>query len=194
MSPANSFRERLRTETTDVHLRLEGRLDILTRLANPSARLDIMQRFRGLHDGAERVLSPLLGRMEGLRYAERRKTSYLDADICTLGGVVAASAPYSPFTVRSEGEALGLLYVLEGSTLGGRVIFREMTRRGVSSEGLSFFDAYGPDTGLMWREYVAVLEREAQRGGAELQDEIVQGAVSGFRQVELWLCGEAAAA
>ncbi|WP_143061910.1 biliverdin-producing heme oxygenase [Faunimonas pinastri] len=165
----------------------------MTRLANPRDRLDILLRFRSLHDGAERVLSPLLGGMEGLRYAERRKTPYLDADIRTLGGVVAASAPYSPFTVRSEGEALGLLYVLEGSTLGGRVIFREMTRRGVSSEGLSFFDAYGSDTGLMWRECLAVLEREAHRGGADMQDEIVQGAVSGFRQVELWLCGTAAA-
>ena len=194
VSPTKSFRDLLRTATAEAHLSLESRLDILSRLSERVARLETMIRFRTMHAAAEERLAPIVGALDGLAYSQRRKTGLLDADIRVLGGSAAASPPHSLFTVRSKGEALGLLYVLEGSTLGGRMIFREMQGRGISSEGLSFFDAYGSDTGLKWREFLVVLEREAERGGAEMRDEIVSGAISAFRQIEAWLCGEAVAA
>ena len=48
---------------------------------------------------------------------------------------------------------LGALYVLEGATLGGQVLRREMAQRlGVNADnGGAFLDVYGAETGRRWR-------------------------------------------
>lgn len=55
--------------------------------------------------------------------------------------------------------------------------------------GLGYFDAYGAQTGQRWRDFTAVLDREAARGDEGTRDAIARGAGLGFRHVEAWLCG-----
>ena len=98
-----------------------------------------------------------------------------------------AAAPEAPPPVGSLGEALGLLYVLEGSTLGGKVIRRQVEASGGDMAGLTFLDPYGAQAGERWRSFLAVLDRAA---GAEPEG-AVAGARAGFRHAELRLCGEA---
>lgn len=187
-APAETVLQRLRRSTHAAHERLEARLDVVARLCDPAGRRWLMGRFWGLHAGAERALAPVLGEMDGLDYAGRRKSAILARDLADLGvepeGVGVQLPP------MSRGEALGVLYVLEGSTLGGRVIAREMMAAGQPTTGLSFFDAYGAATGARWRAFTAVLEAEIERGRPGLQDDVVRGAITGFGVVEAWLCGE----
>lgn len=80
----------------------------------------------------------------------------------------------------------GILYVLEGATLGGQVILRRLgTRVGISATyGGRFFASYGPDVGRMWRSYVEVLERFGATPKAQV---IEQSAVAAFQAFDEWL-------
>jgi heme oxygenase len=83
--------------------------------------------------------------------------------------------------------ALGALYVLEGSTLGGRIILRHLETHTVDipSDAMSFFAGHGAETGSMWRAFVAKLDTF----GALNPDACTaakDGAQSAFRTVIAW--------
>ena len=86
----------------------------------------------------------------------------------------------------SRAEALGWLYVLEGSSLGGKVIRKQVTSSGGDMTGLGFLDPYGAELGARWRAFLNVLEREG-RSEADLEA-MVAGAQAGFRYAEACLC------
>jgi heme oxygenase len=62
-------------------------------------------------------------------------------------------------------KAFGCLYVMEGSTLGGKIIYNILKKQlGLSdSAGASFFYGYGPATGEKWKTFGASLEAFAGR-------------------------------
>jgi heme oxygenase len=106
-----------------------------------------------------------------------------------LASFAAPPLPAFP-SPASPSEALGLFYVLEGSTLGGRLILRELARRGVDLADLTFLDPYGTETGARWRSFLAVLERETGFGDERRIEEAERGAVRGFAHAERILCGD----
>ena len=180
---------RLRCATEEAHGRLEERLEIVQRVCSRAERLAAVERFWGLHEGAERALAPMLGDVDGLDFAARRRAELIEADLADLGGNKPSSVPVCPVEhTKSRAEALGFFYVLEGSTLGGKVIRRELAALGQDATGLSFLDPYGPDTGERWRSLLAVLRRESPSGTGAVADEMVRGAVSAFKHAEGWLC------
>jgi len=67
--------------------------------------------------------------------------------------------------------ALGSLYVIEGSALGGQVIARGLaSRHAIGPEtGGAYFWGWGAETGARWREFRALLE-------SELADDAAAGA------------------
>jgi heme oxygenase len=92
---------------------------------------------------------------------------------------------------RSAAEALGMLYVLEGSTLGGRMILRALAERGVHDPALQFLDPYGTDTGARWRAFLDVLARETGDDEERIAA-ACRGGVTAFRHAADVLCGERA--
>lgn len=65
--------------------------------------------------------------------------------------------------VRDRADLLGLLYVKEGSLLGGRVIQRHLnTNLPTEQNSLRFFAGLGDDTGRHWRELLQALEQYSQ--------------------------------
>ena len=180
---------RLRHATGEAHERLESKLDIIQRVRTLQERQVLVGRFWGLHEGAERALGPTLETVEDLDYPARRRAGLIEADLANLGGNEPAPLPVCPVEdARSRAEALGFFYVLEGSTLGGKIIRRELAALGHDATGLSFLDPYGAEAGERWRSFLAVLRRECPSGEGDLADETVGGAVSGFRHAECWLC------
>jgi heme oxygenase len=179
-----SILDHLRTATRDLHAGLEARLDVFARVANPAARRDMVGRFLAFYRPAETALARMLGDEPDLDFDARRKVPALERDAATLRAAPPADAPLTPPAGRSE--ALGFLYVLEGSTLGGRVIDKQLRLRGLSPEGLSFFQGYGEATGARWKAFCAVLERADDKAAA------ARGARSAFAQIEAWMCEAAA--
>jgi heme oxygenase len=176
---------RLRAATHPCHQRLEDRIDILQRVRTLAGRRTLAQRFHALHTEAEAALAPWLSHVEGLEFEGRRRSPLLARDLEALGAPPAAG-PKDPIRVTGVAEALGRLYVLEGSTLGGRVIRREVAAAGGDMDGLSFLDPYGERTGERWRAFLEVVAAETD------VEALVAGAVAGFAHAETRLCDEAA--
>ena len=89
--------------------------------------------------------------------------------------------------IAGGGTALGILYVFEGATLGGRVVERHVAPRLrlTSHDGIAFFHGYGERTGEMWGLFGHEMNRWVARHGRS--DEIVNGAVMCFDALEQWL-------
>lgn len=173
--------DHLRAATRDLHDGLEARLDVFARVADPARRREMVGRFLAFYRPAEAALARVLGEEPDLEFAARRKTPALERDVAALKAAPPADAPLAPPSGRCE--ALGFLYVLEGSTLGGRVIDKQLRLRGLSAEGLSFFQGYGEATSARWKAFCAVLERADDKAAA------ARGARSAFAQMEAWMCG-----
>ena len=184
---------RLRTATATAHQRLEDDLDIFGKVAGADSRRRLVERFHGLHVGAERALSPWLHDIDGLVFGERSRLPALDRDLKALGATVAGLVPVCAVaSPASVAEALGMLYVLEGSTLGGHVIGRRMASEGLDRVGLTFLDPYGARVGERWRDFLAVLERETASDAA--REAAATGARRAFAVTHDWLCAEVVAA
>lgn len=93
-------------------------------------------------------------------YAQLRKAEWILEDLAALGEPAIDIPIYHfDFTISSHADALGALYVTEGSTLGGKVICKTIaTNLGKTDfEGLKFFNGYGNDTGRRWKSFLSVL-------------------------------------
>ena len=78
---------------------------------------------------------------------------------------------------------LGIVYVTEGSTLGGRVILKNVQKKlGLEpGQGATYFAGYGDDTAKMWKEFLGrLIEYEAQTGE---RDRIIAGANYAFKYI-----------
>lgn len=188
----NDVLSRLRAATGEAHERLERRLNILEQIATFPARRELVARFHGLHAGAEAVLAPWLADLPDLDFDGRRRSRQLAADLAALGGAAPPACPAPP--PRSRAEALGILYVLEGSTLGAKVIRRAVVANGQDMSGLSFLDPYGAQSGARWRSFLAILAREAPSDDEPAMAAAASGGVLGFRCAEAWLCAQEAVA
>lgn len=153
--PTLTLRALLKQRTTSAHEALE-KLPLMRALAE--GRLDDDQyhdyllRQHRLQSGLESGLRP----WASSDWLGRRlvKTAWLNADLRALGKVVAAGgAPL--LKVASYSQALGVLYVLEGSTLGFQVV-----RKRLPADHLAltiagrFLLGYGPETGERWRSFL----------------------------------------
>jgi heme oxygenase len=171
----------LRRATGELHQSLEQRLDALSHLSDAPRRDALVRRYAALHGPAEQALEPFLADLPDLEFNSRRRAPFLPQ-----GG------PYLDFPQpATTAEALGMLYVLEGSTLGGRFILKSLAKGGADTSALKFLDPYGEETGRKWRAFLAVIERETA-GDPILVDEACTGAVAAFRHAETVLCGPSA--
>ena len=171
--------QRLRDATREDHQRLEDRVAILNRVRTPEGRRRLVEDFSGFHRDVEAAIAPWVADLEALDFEARRRSTYLARDLVTVGGRAPGA---QVIRVGGVGEALGMLYVLEGSTLGGRVLRKQVD----DMTGLSFLDPYGEAVGERWRSFLAVIAGHA-RPPADTEA-LVAGAVAGFRHAEHRLC------
>ena len=115
----------------------------------------------------------------------RRKLTLLVADLGRLDVAVSAlDALPSPPPLRfvDAAEALGSMYVLEGSALGGKLIARHV--RASLGFAPAYHDPYGDRAGAMWREFQSRLESIVTLSRA---DGAVASAKSTFEHLRAWL-------
>ncbi len=185
---------RLRAETREAHEAAERSLDWEWRVADPRRYRALLARLHGFHRGFE----PHVGRAlaDETLLAPRLRLGHLARDLAALGmssGAVAdlpICAALPPLADRAE--ALGALYVVEGSTLGGQIIARRVARdlgHGPDT-GCAYYAAHGARTGAMWRAFQAVLAQEPP----EAADRMVASAQATFDALRVWLAADAPSA
>lgn len=188
---------RLRRETRAEHEAIERRVPSIDP-AGPGLTIEtyysFLARAWGFYGPIEAAIERRLGgRWFGLDVRRRRKVALLARDLSVLG-LPAAEVRALPRCAAipmldGEAEAAGGLYVLEGATLGGRILARQVaTRLGIDREGGGLFlDGYGLDTADMWRSFGAALTQFAAAGARELSDRVVRGARDTFTCYDAWL-------
>jgi heme oxygenase len=191
--------ERLRQETRPLHERAERTLDLPARLATRAAYAALLGRFWGFYAPLEPRLEAVVGLDAlGLDLARRRKARLLHADLAACGVDAAAIAALPACAalpaVTGTPQALGCLYVLEGASLGGQVIRREVSRRlGLNPDtGCGFFGGYGAETGPMWQTFCGVVS-DYGRANPDTEGVVVAAAVETFARFVAWLGGGEAA-
>jgi heme oxygenase len=87
--------------------------------------------------------------------------------------------------VAGTDKALGRLYVLEGSTLGGTFIDRHLAGLpGLGGLRLRSFSPYGAETGAMWHAFRHATRDHVVQGGDP--DAMLDAATGTFRSLAEW--------
>lgn len=182
---------RLRAETSPAHLALEDALDWRTRVATRAGYRDLLGRLHGFHAVWEPAIGQALA--DDPFFDARRRLAALDADLHHLGlspGAIAVLPRPEAVAIAGPAAAMGALYVLEGSTLGGRMIGRHIAAlHGIDGDGLAYYRAHGPRTGAMWSAFRAALDDLS--GDPVAEADALASAVAAFDGMRLWLCAPA---
>jgi heme oxygenase len=179
--------DRLRDETAEAHRRIEATVDLPSRLRSLVCYRDLLARFHGFHASWEPRMIAALGTVFE---SKRRKLELLQHDLRALGLQDddihrLPACPHLP-ALRTRSQAFGSMYVLEGATLGGRIIASAVQQRlGLSAaHGCRYFHGYGAETDLMWRTFrVLVLAQSTDDDGAEM----IASARATFDCLRSWL-------
>lgn len=151
---STALAERLKQETAPAHRRLEALLQLDGELTR-ERYVEVLQGFAAFLVPWERQLAATLPAAWRPFFDARRRAGRLDHDLQALGAAPAPPRAVPLPDTATLGGALGSIYVIEGSTLGARVIGpRLQARLGLTPEhGASWFAGHGDRTGAMWREF-----------------------------------------
>ncbi|WP_244815919.1 biliverdin-producing heme oxygenase [Caballeronia sp. Lep1P3] len=183
---------RLKNETAACHARLENALDLMRDGLQRDAYIALLERFLGYVAPWEDAVGACMPASLRAFFDERRKAPLLVADLAALGAgrAIAHADPLRDLPrVTDVASAFGSLYVMEGSTLGGRFIAPHVARQLDLAPGVgnAYFDGYGPRTGSMWNAFretaVAVVPQASY-------DDAVRAAIETFESLQTWLCAE----
>ncbi|MGY1814638.1 biliverdin-producing heme oxygenase [Blastococcus sp. SYSU D00820] len=161
----------LRSATAAEHQRVEDTLGLMDPEITRDRLVDVLGGMHAFWRAAEDGLDAWARRCPAdaavLDWARRRRSALFAADLQALGaGADDGARPELP-EVPTTDDALGRLYVLEGSTLGGTFIDRHLAALPHLAPGtrLGAFSPYGPETGAMWHAFRRVTREHVAAGG-----------------------------
>jgi heme oxygenase len=179
----------LRQATASAHQTLEARLPFLHPDFNLPRYTGLLKAYYGFYLPLEQALCALPLPAE-LAFQERRKSAALAADLRALG-LSSAEIDHLPTCqqlppMQDSASAFGVLYVLEGATLGGQVLLRAVRNQLQlgAENGAAFLDVYGAATGQRWRAFLELLAGVTQ---PDLRQRCVQAACATFTLFQAWL-------
>jgi heme oxygenase len=181
----SSCRESLRSATQGPHERLHlhaGFAAVKDGTISISDYRALLMRLYGFYEPFERAIG-----------ADPVRTQWLMADLASLGTEVA-TFDHNRFCrdfprYDNPARRLGARYVVEGSALGGRQLYRGLDSLfgKQANGGRSFFAGHGTDTGKAWNCFLGQLESVGPEPSARA--EVIDAAVETFVIFEAWLSG-----
>lgn len=185
------FLKNLRDRTGESHKNLEEN-HYSKAILNPGVTLAAYQTYiaklYGVTRACERDIFPEIASVLP-DLEERYKSGLILKDLANTGisRVSIDNIPVFQFTASGIAKALGVMYVLEGSTLGGKILYKHIHQAlGLNDEnGASYFWGYGQKTGMLWKIFVSSLAVYAVEENCE--DEIISSAVQTFTIIDSWL-------
>ncbi|SDO53467.1 Heme oxygenase [Klenkia soli] len=188
--PAPDVMLQLRTATATEHQQLEDTLDLLDPGLTPARLIAVLGRMHAFWTTAEAGLDAWAAARPDdaadVDWSARRRSDLFAADLDALDAPPGPGpGPHLP-APASTAEALGTMYVLEGSTLGGVFIDRHLgTLPALAGVGrLSAFSPYGDQTGARWASFRRSVRDHVARGGDP--DALVAAARRTFATMALW--------
>lgn len=187
--------ERLRVDTADSHQQIENNsyarsmMDKSMTLPQYTQYLQLFYGFlkpleqRAIHSGLPTEL--------GLDMDIRGKTALLESDLLHLGLTSAQLSELPLCTnlpdISTAERLIGSFYVIEGSTLGGQIITKQLMKfLPVEPEaGISYFNGYGQQTRDQWMSFRELILKYGQSDAS--RHEIVHSARETFDLLQQWI-------
>jgi len=180
-----SLRQSLRAATSEIHARLHlhaGFAAIQDGTIDLAAYRSLLVRLYGFHVSFEAAAG-----------IPNDRSGWLEDDLAvvSMGGHTLATVPRCAALPEFDKPArrLGAIYVIEGSTLGGRHLARNLDSLfgPIGSAGRRFFLGRGADTNTAWKAFLARMTFSA-RAPADRR-ETVEAAVGTFGIFQEWMDG-----
>lgn len=187
--------EHLKKHSRPDHDSIENSIDLLSFSKDLNKYTNLIEAFYGYYFNLENSLKnfELEFKEVGINLEERAKLALLDQDLKNLG---LTSLQISQLPICNElpqldtfPQAMGVLYVLEGSTLGGQIISKQLAKSQILIDGenrASFFISYGPSTMPMWLSFKKSLDTLSE----DKTEEVLIAAKKTFSTMECWLRGQ----
>ena len=188
LSAVSAVLHELRAGTHTRHVALEKRLPFFSDTLDLERYTRLLSAYYGFYHELENRLLHSPWRVDGFDLQQRLKTPALCKDLQALGVSVQPLALCETLpAIHSQAAMLGVLYVLEGATLGGNILRKQMSERlGLEAHnGCAFLYVYGEATGRQWKAFMDFLGSVPL--DAQARGETVQAARSTFSCFEHWL-------
>lgn len=186
--PDPSLLTRLRQASAAQHQAIEALLRLDGEIAMPHYRAVLSGFAAFLQAWEPAVRAALPADMQGW-FDARSRLAFLRQDLQALGieEPAADAGMADALGLDTAAAALGSMYVLEGSALGGQLITKTVARTlGLSPQaGAAYFHGWGERTGANWREFRQVLEQRVPQAehpaAAQAAVRTFEALLAGFR-------------
>lgn len=180
MSAGNALAARLRSETAALHVRVEQEVGLPDSVHSRADYAALLGRLLVFHRSFENSSSQSEWSEEwatvGITLPDHERSGLLVDDLSGLGERASPEAAVLP-EPTSFAQALGGLYVMEGSSLGGRALAPAF-RATLGDIPTRFYDSDGRNHPHPWRSVKAALTRFDDLAGDT--DDVVSGAAAMF--------------
>jgi heme oxygenase len=172
--------------TETLHSEVENLLlPELAAITSPHHYAQILRLFYGYFQPLEKRLALTVTTHHLPDIAERRKSSAILHDLAAIGQSTDALPVCGQLPVfNNTAEAFGVMYVLEGSTLGGKMIARMLQKNEalqLPPGAVRFFSGYGEKTGEKWKIFLSALNEQ------EPADAVIAAANETFYYLKRWM-------
>lgn len=180
----NELISELRRATTDIHKNLE-QMPVSRMIMSPNLSLNdysgYLKRLYLLHHFVEHHAFPLAHTL--LNDLDARKKSHLIADDLHALGEALPDRPVHCTVSANPAFGLGMIYVTEGSSLGGQHIVKNasLVLGSRIEHAQRYFHAYGAQTGFFWKLFLSQMENFGATAGRQELAEVIHGAIAGFK-------------
>lgn len=187
-SPVNSsapatLADRLKLETADAHVRAERhpfQASMITGRLSAAGYAHWLQQMRVVHAALDRAITcaPAGSLLAKVADTSHTKVHLIDADLATLAPVSTSALPAATHAASlscTDIGAVGVFYVLEGSTNGGIYIARAL-QRALPTAGTAFLNPYGDAVRARWQTVREALNTLP----GDTHDQIIAAAMSTF--------------
>ena len=112
----------------------------------------------------------------------RSKLGWIKNDLQNLSIEVPENVQVFKFNSNNRSFALGIAYVIEGSTLGGRYMLKNITKNLAldKENGASYLSGYDNLSGLRWKNFISNMDSHLTLDNRE---EVVLGARFAFQSI-----------
>lgn len=187
------FLQKLKSETSNAHFALEQN-PFSINLMNPNVNLNdysnYLQKLYGFVSSFERTVFPKLKKIDP-DINLRRKSELMQHDLwhlnCDVMKISTVSEEDFNQHYTDSITALGGLYVLEGSMLGGVMIKKHLIEKlgNEVSDTTKYFTGYGSETGKVWKNFLNMLSCHAD--DPEKERIIIDSANNTFNLLNQWI-------
>ena len=180
-----SLHEKLKSETAENHNVAEQRLTpYISGLNSRNAYIRLLKAFHGFYNPAFSVISRYINNRQLPDISQRNTSSFIEHDLAALSFTGPIQYCEDLPSINDTASALGALYVLEGSTLGGKYIKNMLLSNkslNLTEEHTRFFNSYGPHTGSKWKSFLNVINLQ------EDHFKIIRTANETFERFGFWM-------